>query len=227
MAMFRVHPEERFTGPHQDAEIYTYGAEPSEATVAMILIHGRGASAQSMFTLADDFDAGHVHYIAPQAGGHTWYPYSFLAPKDRNQPGLSSGLQLLHDLVEDCGNKGFEQSKVILLGFSQGACLTLEFAARHPVRFGGIAGLSGGLIGPEIDFGAYEGDLQGTPVFLGCSDRDPHIPKERVDETEEVLKRLNADVTKRIYPGMPHTVIADEIDHVREMIRTLSGPHPG
>lgn len=187
----------------------------------MILVHGRGATAQSMLPLADEFAQPDFYYVAPQAANHAWYPYSFLEPKEKNQPGISSGLQQIHDLIAQIEEAGLPKNKIMLLGFSQGACLATEFAARHPDTYGGVVGFSGGLIGPEISVDKYEGDLAGTPVFLGCSTVDPHIPKERVNETEHVFKRLGADVNKKLYEGMPHTVNEDEIKTVRSMMAKL------
>jgi len=198
-----------------------YGAPISRAKAAMIMVHGRGATAESMFSLADEFAQPDFHYVAPQAQNHTWYPYSFLQPKENNQPGLSSGLQRIHDLMEDIKSAGIPVEKIILLGFSQGGCLATEFAARHPQKLGGVVGLSGGLIGPVIETSLYSGSMEQTPVFLGCSNVDPHIPKERVDETEAVFEKLNANVTKSIYPGMPHTVNEDEIKTVRGMMANI------
>lgn len=221
MSLFRIDPDNPFKGPHQTMPSAEYGAPLSRAKAAMILVHGRGATAQSMFSLADEFAQPDFHYRAPQAQNHTWYPYSFLQPKENNQPGLSSGLQCIHDLLEEIRSAGIPSEKVMLLGFSQGACLATEFAARHPMKLGGVVGFSGGLIGPEIDPALYSGSMENTPVFLGCSNIDPHIPKERVDETEAVFEALNADVTKTIYPGMPHTVNEDEIKTVRGMMAML------
>jgi len=198
-----------------------YGAPLYRAKAAMIMIHGRGATAQSMFLLADEFVQPDVHYRAPQAQNNTWYPYSFLQPKKNNQPGLSSGLQQIHNLLKQIQSGGIPSKKIILLGFSQGACLATEFAARHPQKLGGVVGLSGGLIGPEIDASLYCGSMEQTAVFLGCSNIDPHIPKERVDETESVFKDLGSEVTKSIYPGMPHTVNEDEIKTVRGMMTEI------
>lgn len=221
MSLFRIDPDNPFKGPHQSIKPKEYGAPLSRAKAAMIMIHGRGATAESMFSLADEFAQPDFHYLAPQAQNHTWYPNSFLQPKENNQPGLSSGLQRIYDLLEQIKEAGISSEKIILLGFSQGACLATEFAARHPQRLGGVVGFSGGLIGPEIDDSLYTGSMEQTPVFLGCSNIDPHIPKERVDETEAVLKKLNANVTKTIYPGMPHTVNDDEIKTVRGMMADL------
>lgn len=219
--MFRATTEDRFQGPHQSQHVEVAGIDPEKADGAMILIHGRGASAQSIMTLKDEFNAPELYYVAPQASGHQWYPNSFLAPTERNEPGLSSGLQMIHDIVFTLEQTGIPKEKIILLGFSQGACLATEYAARHPARFGGLAALSGGLIGDTISAENYTGSLESTPVFLGCSNIDPHIPKERVDKTEEILKGLNADVTKKIYKGMGHTVNDDEIEHVKTMITTV------
>lgn len=219
--MFKVDIDEPFNGPHQKLMPETHGASLDEAEGAVILVHGRGATAQSMFPMADEFGRSEVHYIAPRAENHTWYPYSFLAPTDKNQPGISSGLQLLHDTFPGLIEEGLDPEQIMLLGFSQGACLATEFVARHPQKMGGVVAFSGGLIGPEIDARQYDGSVDNTPVFLGCSDADPHIPKERVDETEEVFKKLNGNVTKRIYEGMPHTVNEDEINFVRGMIEEM------
>lgn len=221
MSLFRVNPQKSFDGPHQKLEARTSGASPDKAKAAMIMIHGRGATAESMLPLAEEFDQPDFHFAAPQADNHTWYPYSFLAPKAKNQPGISSGLQRIHDLMESLVEAGLSYEKIMLLGFSQGGCLATEFAARHPRRLGGVVGLSGGLIGPEIDPDDYTGNLEGTPVFLGCSDIDPHIPKERVEETEEVFRKLDGDVTKRLYKGMGHTVNEDEIKFIRGMMANV------
>lgn len=216
--MFRANSEKPFQGPHQNSNIITHGVSPEEVDQAMIMIHGRGASAESIIALSNEFDTGNIHYQAPQANQFTWYPYSFLQPTERNEPGLSSGLQVIFDIVSDLENEGVSRDKIILLGFSQGACLATEFVARHPTRYGGLIALSGGLIGESIQKDKYEGDLGGTPYFVGCSDVDPHIPVERVDESVEVLRKLGADVTKKIYPGMGHTINQDEIDHIKKIL---------
>lgn len=219
--MFRADSDSHFKGPHQNQPAKTGGTDKKNAKGAMILIHGRGASAESILMLADEFKEPGLHYIAPQANGHQWYPHSFLAPTERNEPGLSSGLQAIHDIITDLESSGIPREKVILLGFSQGACLASEFIARHPAKFGGLAALSGGLIGDSVSAGNYTGNLENTPVFLGCSNIDPHIPKERVDETEEILAGLGADVTKSIYKGMGHTVNEDEINEVKNIIEIV------
>jgi predicted esterase len=191
--------------------------------VTVICVHGRGASAEDILDLAAALRTTDVAFLAPNAAGGTWYPYSFLAPLDQNEPGLSSGLGVLARLVHELTDQGVSHDRVGLLGFSQGACLALEFAARHARRYAGLAGLSGGLIGPAGTPRNYTGSLDGTPVFLGCSDVDPHIPVERVHETARVLRALGAEVDERIYPGMGHTVSLDEFDAVRAMFGRLKG----
>lgn len=210
-----------FAGPHQGQPLAVAGKPCREAAAAMVMVHGRGATAESILELARELRHPELAFVAPQAAGYTWYPYSFLAPLERNEPGLSSGLARIGEVLDLLASVGIPAERTILLGFSQGACLTLEFAARNARRYGGIAGLSGGLIGPPGTPRSYEGSLAGTPAFLGCSDRDPHIPRERVDETAEVLRRMGAEVTERIYPALGHTVNEDELEQVRRMMEGL------
>lgn len=198
--------------------IATSGAPLGEAKAAMILIHGRGASAQSILSLADELPAEGLAYLAPQAAGSVWYPQRFLAPLAANEPHLSNALAAIGDLVRQLGQAGIPAERTYLLGFSQGACLALEYAARKPQRYGGVFGLSGGLIGPEVQAERYSGSLQGTPVLLGCSDVDFHIPLERVHESRDVLAALGGAVEERIYPGMGHTVNLDEVAFIRQVI---------
>ena len=212
----------RPSGPHQGQPILHTGAEIGEARLAMIMIHGRGADAASILTLAESFERHDVAYLAPEAAGHAWYPNTFLAPVERNEPGRSSGLTLIAGILNELDQRDLPPEKVALLGFSQGACLALEFAARAPRRYGAVIGLSGGLIGEAIDPEEYEGSLAGTPVFLGCSDRDAHIPLARVQETTNVLRRLGGAVVERIYPGMGHTVSDDEIAEVRRLLEEMA-----
>ena len=159
-----------------------------------------------------------VHYVAPEAAGQTWYPYSFLSPIARNEPYLTSALNRISSLIEELRRDGVATERVALMGFSQGACLSLEYAARHAQRYAAIIGLSGGLIGPPGTPRNYAGSLEGTPVFLGCSDVDPHIPVERVHESAQVFAGLGAKVDERIYPGMGHMVNEDEIVAVRALL---------
>lgn len=219
--MFRINPDNPFSGPHQNQSVASAGTDPADAAAAMILIHGRGASADSILTLADELDEPDIYYTAPQASQFTWYPYSFLEPTEKNQPGLNSGLQAIYDLLSNIQEADIKLDKIILAGFSQGACLASEFAARHPARYGGIVALSGGLIGDSVLADNYSGSLEGTPVFLGCSDVDPHIPVERVDQTESVFNKLGGSVAKKIYPNMPHTVNRDELEHIKQLIQSV------
>ncbi len=213
--------------PHAGGPVAAAGAPLADASAIVILVHGRGASADGMLDLGRHFWRDDVAYLAPQAAGATWYPHSFLAPIERNEPGLSSALSVLDGLVGQARAAGVPAERVVLVGFSQGACLALEFAARHPRRYGGVAALSGGLIGsgerpgappPDDKAFVYPGSLQGTPVLLGCSDIDPHIPVARVHRSAEVLADLGARVDKRIFPGMGHTVHPDEIDVIKSWL---------
>jgi predicted esterase len=206
------------TDPHAGQPVLRAGPAVSDARLVAILIHGRGASAEDILGLAQELRAKDVAYLAPQAAGHSWYPYSFLSPIPRNEPGLTSALGVIAGLIKDMARQGVPADRLVLMGFSQGACLSLEFAARHPARYAAIAGLSGGLIGPPGTPRDYPGSLEGTPVFLGCSDVDAHIPLERVRESAEVFRRMAAQVDERIYPGMGHTVNRDELDAVDALL---------
>ncbi len=221
MALFRVDADNPLKGPHQESEIFEHGTSLSGAKAAMIMVHGRGARAKSMFPLADEFAQPDFYYIAPQADHHTWYPYSFLEPTDKNEPGISSGLLLLHDLLESVVQADIPRENIILLGFSQGACLASEYVARHPQRLGGVVALSGGLIGSTVNRENYSGSMNQTPGFIGCSDNDPHVPSERLEITEEVFEKLNADVNKQIYKGMGHTINKEEIKEVRGIMADI------
>jgi phospholipase/carboxylesterase len=208
-------------GPHQGQSLLTAGTDPEDASAAMVLVHGRGASARSILQMGGEFHREGLALFAPQAAGNTWYPNSFLAPVDENEPGRTSGLRAVADAIGAASDAGVPTENVIVLGFSQGACLATEYAARNPRRFGGVVALSGGLIGEEIDTDEYEGDLDGTPAFVGCSDVDPHIPVERVHVTADVLADLGADLEKRIYEGMGHGVNDDEVEYVSGMVADL------
>lgn len=210
-------------GPHQGQPVLTAGEPLDRVQAAMIMVHGRGATAESILTLADELAQPGFIYLAPQAAGDTWYPNSFLAPIPSNEPGISSGLAVIAGLLDHLAEAGIPAERTMLLGFSQGACLSLEFTARHARRYAGVAGLSGGLIGPDGTPRDYAGSLAGTPIFLGCSDVDFHIPKARVEHSADVLQRLGGDVTTRLYPGMGHLVNQDEINFVRKMMAALVG----
>src|SRR3954452_22391524 len=212
--------------PHAGQPVRTAGTPLTEARAAVIMVHGRGASAESILTLAPAVGVTGVAFLAPQAGGNQgrqWYPLSFMAPIERNEPGISSGLRAIERLLAQVGAAGIPPEKTLFLGFSQGACLASEFVARHARRYGGLAVLSGALIGPDGTPRDYPGSLDGTPVFLGCSDIDMHIPKERVLESETVLRALGGTVEARLYSGMGHTVNQDEIAFVHGMLDAVGG----
>lgn len=211
---------------HANQPVYTAGAPLQQARAAAICVHGRGATARDILALAGEIDAPGVAYLAPQAANSTWYPNRFIMPAATNEPWLTSALEVLDDLVAELGGQGFAPEQVALLGFSQGACLALEYAARRPRRYGGLIGLSGALIENGDQPRAYTGDLAGTPVFLGCADEDFHIPAGRLERTAGLLTGLGAAVTTRIYPGLGHTVNRDEIGHVEAMLRALAQSSP-
>lgn len=206
------------THPHGGQQILRRGPAPTQARIAVVLVHGRGDTAAGILSLADEFEPPDITWVAPQAFGNSWYPYSFLAPIERNEPGISSGLRVLEEIVNALDADGVPANRVALMGFSQGACLAQEFAARYAHRYHAVIGLSGGLIGPPGTTRNYEGTFDGTAVFLGCSDVDPHIPVERVHESAEVFRRMGAEVDERIYRGMGHTVNADEVAAVRALL---------
>jgi predicted esterase len=195
----------------------------------MVLIHGRGATPESILALVGDLpgDLGFA-FVAPGASEFTshprsWYPRSFLAPVAENEPGLSSALEKIDAAVNELQSAGIESSSVMLLGFSQGACLALEYVARRARRWGGVAALTGGLIGDHLATGNYTGTFEQTPIFLGCSDRDPHVPLSRVEKSGELLRRMGARVEKRIYPGLPHVIVRDELEWVESAMRRVAG----
>ena len=212
--------------PHQSQPVLTAGPAPEHAAATLILLHGRGASAEDILALHRVISIDSLAAIAPQAANHTWYPLSFLSPLPSNQPYLDSALARIESLVIDLIARGVPSEKIALLGFSQGACLTSEFLARFPRRYGGAMALTGGLIGPPGTPREYGGSLAGTPVFLGANDPDPHVPFERVRETEAELSRLGAAVEVRRYPGLPHSVNQDEIEVCRAMLQALVASTP-
>ena len=213
--------DQKQVSPHRGQPIRFAGQPLDRARAAMLMVHGRGARAEDILSLADQFERPDFAYLAPQAAGNTWYPNRFIAPIAENEPWLSSALEFVGDVLKQITTAGIPHERTILLGFSQGACLTLEFAARNARRYGGVMGLSGALIGPEDTPREYQGSLGRTPVFLGCSDVDFHVPREHVDETAEILRKLGGDVTERIYPHMDHTVNQDEIDFVRGVMKKV------
>lgn len=198
------------------------GVPPGEGRAVMIMVHGRHAGPEDILSLVPPLHHPDFTYLAPAAAGGTWYPESFLAPIERNEPGISSGIGVIHGLLDQALAAGVPTERVILLGFSQGACLAVTAAYRRPARYGGVIAYSGGLIGPPGTRWPATGSFDGTPAFLGCSDVDPHIPRSRVDETAAVLDGMQAAVTRRIYPGMGHTVIDDEIEFTRELMETVA-----
>ncbi len=215
--------------PHGGEPLVVTGVPLGAGRAVMIMVHGRNAAPANILDLAPRFERPDFTYLAPAAAGKTWYPLSFMAEKEKNEPGLSSGLWVLEHLVHDVVRKGIKQDHVVLLGFSQGACLTAEFAVRNAARYGGVILYSGGVIGPPGTTWEYPGTFDGTPVLLGCSDVDAHVPKTRVDESAAVFARMGATVTDRIYPGMGHLVNDDEIAFTRSLMeavlpRTDSGP---
>lgn len=204
--------------PHAHQPILRAGPAISDARLVAILLHGRGAGAEDILGLSQEFSASGVAYLAPQAAGQTWYPDSFLAPIEQNEPGISSGLRVIAGLLQDLDQQGVSSDRVVLLGFSQGACLALEFAARHAQRYAAVVAFSGGLIGPPGTPRRYPGRFDGTPAFIGCSDADAHIPLHRVHESTAVFRRMGAVVDERIYPRMGHTVNRDELGAVDALL---------
>lgn len=202
---------------HREKTI-TAGKEVAATNKVLIMLHGRGGNAADILSLSSHLDVKEFALLAPQATNNTWYPYSFLTPPIQNEPWLSSALQLIKDTVEEVMSKGVPSENIYFCGFSQGACLTLEFVARNATKYGGVAAFTGGLIGDKIYTENYKGDFQNTPVFIGTSDPDPHIPVERIYATTNILKHMNADVTEKIYTNMGHTINQDEIDQVNKLI---------
>ena len=208
--------------PHAGQPVLTLGPGLEASRAAMIMIHGRNAGPRNILDLARALHHPDFTYLAPTAAGGSWYPFSFLAEMARNEPGLSSGLWVIDRLVRDIEAKGVPGRRIVLLGFSQGACLSSEYAVRHAGRLGGLIAYSGGLIGPPGTAWDYPGSFAGMPVFLGCSDVDAHVPKPRVDESAAVFTRMGAAVTERIYPSMGHQVNEDELEFTRELMDAVS-----
>ncbi len=209
-------------GLHQGQPVRQAGEPLASARAAMLMVHGRGARAEDILSLSNEFAVPGVAYLAPQAAGSAWYPNRFLEPLASNEPWLTSALAVLDQALAEFVQAGIPHERTLLLGFSQGACLSLEYAARHARRYGGVVGLSGALIGPVDTPRDYPGSLAGTPVFLGCGDVDTFIAKERVDEAAEVLRRLGGQVAEQIFPNMGHTIHPSEIETVRQMMLALT-----
>jgi predicted esterase len=207
--------------PHADQPVLVDGEPLASARVAVLLVHGRGASAADIIRLAGHFPREGVCYLAPQAGNDTWYPQRFLAPLAANEPYLTSALAFVGRVLDRIRQAGIPRERTVLGGFSQGACLALETAARNGGHFGGVLGLAGALIGPPAAARPLDRPLDGTPVFLGCGDRDPHIPLTSVQESARVLTALGANVNLHVYPGMDHTIVADELTRSAALIRRV------
>lgn len=199
-------------------QIITAGKKIDQATKALVMVHGRGASAEDILTLSSYLQVADFALVAPQATNSTWYPYSFLAKPSENEPWLSSALGVLKEVVNDITAAGIATQSIYFLGFSQGACLTLEFVTRNAARYGGVVAFTGGLIGDKIYRENYEGDFGDTPIFIGTSDPDPHVPVDRVNATAAILQEMNAQVTKKIYKGMGHTISQDEIETANQLV---------
>ena len=200
--------------------IVTAGKAIAPTNKVLIMLHGRGGNAEDILSLSSHLHVKDYALLAPQATNNTWYPYSFLAPPSQNEPWLSSALQLVRELVDEVIAKGVPAGNIYFAGFSQGACLTLEFVTRNATKYGGVAAFTGGLIGDKIYKENYKGDFQNTPVFIGTSEPDPHVPVERVYATTNILKNMNAAVTEKIYANMGHTINQDEIDQVNKLLFT-------
>jgi len=211
-------------GPHQGQPVIYAGAPLHEARAAMIMLHGRGSTAADILTVAEHLGQPGFAFVAPEAADDAWYPLKYWAPLAANEPWLSSALLAVEELVYRINEAGVPPERLMFLGFSQGACISLEFVVRRPRRYGGAVALSGALVGPPDTPRGYRGSLAGTPVLLGCGDRDEHFSIEAVDHASEVMRRLGGDVTKRIYPNMGHVIHQDELEFVREMMAALLVP---
>lgn len=201
-----------------EKNLITGGKELDQKNKVLIMLHGRGGSAEDILSLSSHFEVKDFALLAPQATNNTWYPYSFLSPPAQNEPWLSSALDLLNDLLSDIYKKGISPENIYFAGFSQGACLTLEFVTRNAKKYGGVVAFTGGLIGDKIIEENYHGDFQGTPIFIGTSDPDPHVPVERALATCNILKKMNASVTLKVYPNMGHTINQDEIENANRLV---------
>ena len=216
--MFRTIYKNEPTMIIHNEPVATAGAPLSSAKKVVVMLHGRGDRADNFIQFSQEFSVEQTAFLAPQAIQNTWYPFSFMEAVERNEPQLSLSLGGVAELMDNLEGLSFAPENIYLLGFSQGACLSLEYAARHAQRYGGIIALTGGLIGERIDESNYAGDFEGTPIFIGSSDHDPHVPEARIDESERVLASRGAEVTKTIYPGIGHTIVQEEIDVAQRML---------
>lgn len=204
-------------------EIIVGGVPLPDASKALILLHGRGASAESMLSLSEHIDMPGTAFLAPQATNRSWYPYSFLAPPAENQPALDSALNVIDDLVKEIFDQGITLDNVYFLGFSQGACLSLEYAGRYAAGYGGVVAFTGGLIGDTVLKSNYIGNFKDTPILITTGDPDPHVPLSRVEESVEILDALNASVTLKVYKGRQHTIQTEEIELAQKLVFNKNG----
>jgi predicted esterase len=207
--------------PHGSAAVERRGAALADARAALIMIHGRGGSAADMLSLWDHIETPGIAVLAPEAVGNTWYPQRFMEPREQNEPWVGSALSVVSRQIEAAAEAGIDRERIFLLGFSQGACLATQYVAEYPERYAGVFALSGGLIGPAGSEFAFSGDLAGTPIYLGCSNVDPHIPEERVRETADALELLGGSVTMQLFEDAPHSVMSEEIEVIREALRAV------
>jgi predicted esterase len=208
---------------HDGGAVLQAGIPLDKARLAVVLLHGRGSTAEDILGLGSAFELSNVAYLAPQAAGHTWYPLSFLAPREANEPYLSSALAKVESIVRSLEQVGFGRDRIVIAGFSQGACLSTEFVASHPARYGGLIAFTGGLIGPPDSLHTPAGKLDGTPALLCGGDPDSHVPWRRVEESAAILSTMGAKVTTKRYPGRPHTITQEEIELGRSLLLTIGG----
>jgi len=213
--------------PHRDSPVRQFGKPLREASGAVILLHGRGGSAEDILSLAREFSLPQLVFLAPQAAGNSWYPNSFLAPIAQNEPWLTSALHKVETTVQMVNEAGISSERIVIGGFSQGACLATEFVARHPKRYSGLIAFTGGLIGPLDADLTHTGDLAGTPAFFGSGDPDPHVPWQRVEQSGQILAEMGAAVTVRRYANRAHTISGEEIDFAKNLIRDAFGTNTG
>jgi predicted esterase len=206
--------------PHANQPVLHTGTPIAEAKGAVVLLHGRGATAEDILNLAPPLHVPGLAYIAPQAAGRTWYPNSFMAPRDSNEPYVTSALATIAGIVSDLESQGITRDRIVIAGFSQGACLSTEFVASNPARYAGLIAFTGGLIGPPDTDLTHTGNLAGTPALLLSGDPDPHVPWQRVEASAAELERMGAQVTTRRYPNRPHTISGEELKLAHQLIHS-------